>query len=64
MAEVKWGLGLGLNNEISQVADGSVAATAGVELGYILTHVNESPVGILPAQAIEDVDTAGVLGAA
>eukprot|EP00730_Choanoeca_flexa_P004949 TRINITY_DN11846_c5_g1_i1.p1 TRINITY_DN11846_c5_g1~~TRINITY_DN11846_c5_g1_i1.p1 ORF type:complete len:1636 (+),score=587.46 TRINITY_DN11846_c5_g1_i1:537-4910(+) len=42
--DVKWGLGLGANNEITQSKEGSVAAKAGVELGYILTHVNDEPV--------------------
>lgn len=34
-------MGLGANNEITEVKEGSVSAQAGVEAGYILTHVND-----------------------
>jgi hypothetical protein len=58
--DVKWGLGLGANNEITQVAEGSVAALAGVDTGYILTHANGEPVSLKGGDGVGCRSAAGV----
>ena len=47
---------MGANNEITQVAEGSVAAVAGVDTGYILTHANGEPVRKQGAKGIVGAD--------
>ena len=41
---MRWGLGLGPGNEISEVNDGSVAEESGVYKGTFLLKVNDLPV--------------------